>query len=115
MKKSFILIGLLAAVFLLYNCNPSRRAAKKIPKTMYEDQLQLVIAANCTPCHFPAKGGNKKPLDNYANVKVNIDDIIHRISLNPTEKGFMPNKKSKLNDSTITVFKKWVADGLLEK
>jgi hypothetical protein len=70
---------------------------------------------NCTPCHIPSKGGNKKPYDVYANVKTDIDEMIRRIELNPTDKGFMPFKKAKLHDSTIAVFKKWRADGLLEK
>jgi hypothetical protein len=51
----------------------------------------------------------------YANVKTDIDEMIRRIELNPTDKGFMPFKKAKLHDSTIAVFKKWRADGLLEK
>jgi hypothetical protein len=49
-------------------------------------------------------------------VAQDIDEIIRRIELNPTDKGFMPFKKTaKLNDSTINVFKKWKADGMLEK
>ncbi|MES1218310.1 MAG: hypothetical protein ABUT20_22580, partial [Bacteroidota bacterium] len=69
----------------------------------------------CSPCHIPAKGGNKKPYDNYANVSKDIDAMIQRIQLNPTDKGFMPFKGKKLSDSTIAIFQKWKADGLLEK
>jgi hypothetical protein len=69
---------------------------------------------NCSPCHIPAKGGNKKAYDNYGNVKNDIDDIIRRISLNPGDRGFMPFKHAKLSDSTIAVFVKWKADGLAE-
>jgi nitrate/TMAO reductase-like tetraheme cytochrome c subunit len=72
--------------------------------------------ANCTPCHIPANGGRKRAYDNFTNVKEDIDEIIRRIDQNPTDRGFMPFKKTeKLNDSTIAVFKKWKADGLLEK
>lgn len=115
MKNNLLLIAFLAGTLLLVNCNPSRRAAGRVPKIKYETQLLETIAANCSPCHFPSKGGNKKPLDNYASVKTNIDEIIKRIVLNPSDKGFMPFKKAKLSDSTIAIFKKWVNDGLIEK
>jgi hypothetical protein len=70
---------------------------------------------NCVPCHIPAKGGRKKAFDSYASVKTDIDEMIKRIELNPTDKGFMPFKKNeKLSDSVVTVFKKWRDDGLLE-
>ena len=86
------------------------------PKLVYENGLQTLIASNCSPCHIPAKGGRKKAYDNYANVKTDIDDMIRRIELYPTDRDFMPFKKTeKLSDSTIAVFKQWKADGLLEK
>ncbi|HKC35805.1 MAG TPA: hypothetical protein VKB95_07070, partial [Chitinophagaceae bacterium] len=77
--------------------------------------ISVVIMNNCVPCHIPAKGGFKKAYDNYANVKTDIDEMIRRIELNPTDKGFMPFKKTaRLPDSTIAKFKKWRDDGLLE-
>ena len=86
------------------------------PKLVFENGVQTIIAANCSPCHMPAKGGRKKAYDNYANVKTDIDEIINRMELNPHDKGFMPFKKTeKLSDSTIAVFKQWKEDGLLEK
>lgn len=117
MKKFFVLITIVAAVFVFTNCNPSKKVtATVVPKSTYETNLQTVIMANCVPCHIPAKGGNKKPYDNFANVKTDIDEIIRRIELNPTDKGFMPFRKvAKLSDSTIAVFKQWRDDGLLEK
>lgn len=117
MKKCSLLFFLFGSVLLLTNCDPAKRAsAKAPPKLNYETNLQSLIAGTCSPCHIPAKGGNKKPFDNYSNVKTDIDEIIRRIQLNPGEKGFMPfKKKEKLSDSTINVFKQWRADGLLEK
>ncbi len=117
MKKLFVLTTIVAIVFVFANCNPSKKAAATVvPKSTYETNLQTVIMANCVPCHIPAKGGNKKPYDNYANVKTDIDEIIRRIELNPTDRGFMPFRKTaKLSDSTIAVFKQWRDDGLLEK
>lgn len=104
-------------VLVLTNCDPAKKAAAtEVPKLNYEANVQFVIAGNCSPCHIPSKGGNKKAYDNYANVKTDIDEIIRRIELNPGEKGFMPFKKTvKLSDSTINVFKQWRTDGLLEK
>ncbi len=76
--------------------------------------MKEVISANCSPCHFPTRGGNKKPYDNYANVKTDINEMIRRIELPSTERGFMPFKKTKLSDSTIAVFKQWRDDGMIE-
>jgi hypothetical protein len=117
MKKCFALLGIVAAVFTFSNCNPARKASTTAPvvaKATYASDVTTVIMSNCTPCHVPAKGGNKKPYDNYANAKTDIDEILRRIQLNPGDKGFMPFKHPKLNDSTINVFKKWKEDGLLE-
>jgi hypothetical protein len=71
--------------------------------------------SKCAPCHIPP-GGNKTPFNTYASVKANIDEIIKRIELNPTDRGFMPFKKTeKLDSATINVFKQWKADGMIEK
>lgn len=116
MKKISLLFCLIAVSIGLSYCSSSRRAAKKeIPKTTYAVNLATVISTNCTPCHIPAKGGNKKPYDNYANVKTDIDEMIRRIELEPTVKGFMPFKKTeKLPAEVIAVFKQWKTDGMLE-
>lgn len=117
MKKFFVLSAIVTSVFLFANCHSAKKAMNTavVAKFTYEANLQTVIMANCVPCHIPAKGGNKKPYDNYANVKTDIDEIIHRIELNPDERGFMPFKRAKLSDSSIAVFKKWRDDGLMEK
>ena len=117
MKKILLLSLLGLSVLLLTNCDPSKKAAATaVPKMNYETNLQPVIMANCSPCHIPSKGGNKKPYDNFANVKTDIDEMIRRIELNPGEKGFMPFKKTaRVSDSTINLFKQWRTDGLLEK
>ena len=80
----------------------------------YAANVQPLLVANCSPCHFPPKG-NKKPLDTYEAVSKNIDDMISRVSRNPGDKGFMPFKHPKLSDSTINVLVQWKTDGLLEK
>jgi len=120
MKKFLILATIVAMVFV-FACNPSKKTAgttappTEVAKSTYEANVQTAIMANCVPCHIPAKGGNKKPYDNFANVKTDIDEMIRRVELTPGEKGFMPFKRAKLSDSTIAVFKQWKADGMLEK
>jgi len=120
MKRYSVLLILLAVtVFVFSYCKSSKKAmaaAKAEPaKLVYQNGLQTVIMANCSPCHIPEKGGKKKAYDNYANAKEDIDEMIRRIQLTPGEKGFMPFKKeTRLSDSTIAVFKQWKEEGLLE-
>ena len=122
MKKIYVFAGVAVLALSLTYCSSSKKAAKAeakaaaaAPKTTYTANVSAVIAGNCAPCHIPSKGGNKKPYDNYANVKADIDNIIHRIELNPTDKGFMPFKKTeKLPADVIAVFKKFKEDGALE-
>lgn len=108
-----------ATALILANCGPSKKAASDTPapapKSTYETNMTAMVTNYCTPCHVPSKGGNKRPYDNYANVKQDIDEIIRRVELNPSDRGFMPFKKAKLSDSAIAVFKQWKADGMLEK
>ena len=115
MKKIYVIAGMAILSLGLTYCSSSKKAAKT-PKTTYTANLSTVIASNCSPCHIPAKGGNKKAFDNYANVKADIDSMIRRIQLNPTDKGFMPFKKTeKLPADIVAVFKKFKEDGSLEK
>ncbi|MFI5129167.1 MAG: hypothetical protein ACHQFX_04220 [Chitinophagales bacterium] len=112
MKKIFVLTGLIATAVVFYNCHGSKKAAAT-PKLTYNTNLKTVIETSCSPCHIAGKG-NKKPFDNYANVKTDIDEMIRRIELKPEDKGFMPFKNPKLPDATIAIFKQWKADGSLE-
>lgn len=119
MKKLSILTVFAAMLVVLSNCGPSKKATAEAlppPKMTYAANLQAVITEKCAPCHIPSKGGNKKPYDNFANVKADIDDMIRRIQLNPGERGFMPMGRPpvKLSDSLINVFKQWKTDGMLE-
>jgi hypothetical protein len=118
MKKIYVFAGMAVLALGLTYCSSSKKAAKAaaaVPKTTYTADLSTVIAGNCAPCHIPSKGGNKKPYDNYANVKADIDSMLRRIQLNPTDKGFMPFKKTeRLPADVIAVFKKFKEDGALE-
>ncbi|MDQ6756683.1 MAG: hypothetical protein M3004_07085 [Bacteroidota bacterium] len=112
MKKLFTILILLTP-FALQFCSSSKNAIKTQPKITYTGSVQPIMIANCSPCHFPPKG-NKKAYDNYNAVKGDIDEILKRISRNPTDRGFMPFKQHKLSDSTINVFVQWKNDGLVE-
>ena len=118
MKTHSFLFLLAMTVFVFSYCSSSKKTkASKMenPKLAYENSVQTIIAAYCSPCHIPEKGGRKKAYDNYANVKSDIDEMIRRVELYPHDKGFMPFEKTKLSDSTIALFKQWKVDGLLEK
>ncbi|HEY5771302.1 MAG TPA: hypothetical protein VIS75_01690 [Chitinophagaceae bacterium] len=115
MKKIYVFAGMAVLALGLTYCSSSKKAAAAVPKTTYTANVASIIADKCAPCHIPSKGGNKKPYDNYANVKADIDSIIRRIELNPTDRGFMPFKKTeKLPADVIAVFKKFKEDGALE-
>jgi hypothetical protein len=114
MKRLCIaLIVVLGFVFTYCSSGKKAAAAKQVPITYMADIAPL-MTTHCTPCHFPPRG-NKKPLNTYAAVKDEIDEVIERIRLNPTDKGFMPMKHPKLSDSTINVFVQWKATGLKEQ
>jgi hypothetical protein len=112
MKKFFLATGIVTMI-TVFSCNTAKKITGE-PKLTYSNNVSAMITTHCTPCHIPAKGGNKKAYDNYANVKTDIDEIIRRINLNPGDRGFMPFKHPKLSDSVIAVFTKWKADGMIE-
>ena len=121
MKKLFVFALLIASAIVFSYCNPSKKAAATAAKepvkvaSLYTGNVETIIMSKCAPCHIPP-GGNKTPFNTYASVKANIDEIIKRIELNPTDRGFMPFKKTeKLDSATINVFKQWKADGMVEK
>ena len=116
MRKIYVSLFLVAAVVAFSYCSSSKKvaAAPAKPKVNYQANVMSIIQANCAPCHFPDKG-NKKPLDTYTAVSANVDEILRRIQLAPTERGFMPNRKPKLSDADINTIKEWKADGLTEK
>ena len=119
MRKPLIIVASILIVGTLSYCGSSKKtaaAAAPPPKPIiaYSSDIAGVMETKCAPCHFPAKNGNKKPLDTYASVKENIDDILVRIQLDSTHKDFMPRKKPKLDEATIALLKEWKAGGMVE-
>ena len=119
MKKYISIAFVIATVIFFSNCHSTKKAQAEAPapmkaKVTYETDMQSLVAAKCSPCHFPAKGGNKRPFDSYDAVHANIDSMIARIELMPGQKGFMPFKNAKLSDSVINVFKEWRSQGAMK-
>lgn len=113
MKK--LVVILFAASMVLFQFCSTKKAQVAVPKITYEGSVQPLIASKCAPCHIPPRG-NKKPYVTFDAVKGDIDEMIKRVQLNPTDRGFMPFKKTeKLSDSLINILVQWKADGLLEK
>ena len=120
MRKIYVSMFLMAAIVAFSYCTSSRKAMATAPspvaaKVNYEANVMSIIQANCAPCHFPDKGGNKKPLNSYASVLANSDEVLRRIQLNTTDRGFMPFRKPKISDTAINTIKQWKADGFTEK
>ncbi|MFM6926267.1 MAG: c-type cytochrome [Ferruginibacter sp.] len=116
MKKiSFIFIVI--GVTLFAACSQKNSASKtpKVIPTTYTTDVIPLIQAKCSPCHLPSKGGRKASFENYEGAKKYSADILARIQLNPTDRGFMPFKNAKLSAEEIVIVKKWVDQGLLEK
>lgn len=115
MKKVYIIL-FVASAFLLQLCTTKKRVAKatQAKKVTYVADVQPLVIKHCSPCHIPPQG-KKEPLNTYATLTKEIDDVIASIRKNPGEHGFMPARRAKLSDSTINVFVDWKSGGLLEQ
>lgn len=119
MKKMFVILFATATVFLQFCSSSKKTAANKqqpeVAKLTYEADVKPLISNYCSPCHIPPKGF-KKAYVTFDAVKADVDEMIERVSKDPTQRGFMPFKKTqKLPDSVINVLVQWKAGGLLEK
>ena len=117
MRKFYILL-LIASAFLLQLCTTKKKAQETAAsssskmKVTYVADIQPLVVKHCSPCHIPP--GKKEPLNTFAAVKHEIDEVIESIQKNPGQHGFMPAKHSKLSDSTINVFVQWKKTGMQE-
>ena len=96
MKKFLIPVGVISlSVIVFAGCHskkkamtePAANAAANPSAVSYAVSVKSIVATNCSPCHIPAQGGNKKALDNYDALKANIDDAIRRICIKPHRYG----------------------------
>ena len=125
MKKFFFATSILMFVVFVA-CSPKTAPtttstpttepdSPKMMATTFSGEVHPLILSKCSPCHLPSKGGFKANFEIYESAKKYGADMVMRIQLNPTDKGFMPFKHDKLSPDEIDVFKKWVADGMQEK
>lgn len=116
MKKCIPLLTCMV-VLLFAACSKKSTSGKSVKEepTVYAANVLPLIQVKCTPCHLPSKGGFKADFENYTSAIKYGTDMLTRIQLNPGERGFMPFKHEKLSADEITIFKKWVAGGMLEK
>jgi hypothetical protein len=116
MKKT-LLVLIVTGLIVFAACSKKNNPGKssKIVATTYTMDVAPLIQAKCTPCHVPSKGGRKASFETYEAAKQWGAEMVSRIERNPGDRGFMPFKNPKLPAEEIAVFKKWVADGLLEK
>lgn len=75
----------------------------------YNKDVKAIIDANCVSCHSPGV----QALNNYTEVKNNIDIIIDRISRPNGDPLKMPQGGS-LSPTQVNIITKWKADGLSE-
>jgi hypothetical protein len=119
MKKSIALLTLMVVV-LIASCSKKSTSVKSVAEkpmpTVYTAHVLPLLQMNCTPCHFPSKGGFKANFENYESALKFGPDMLVRIQLNPGKRGFMPFKgTNKLAAEDIAVIKKWVDEGMPEK
>ncbi|WBL42563.1 hypothetical protein PBT90_17680 [Algoriphagus halophytocola] len=116
MKLKYLLLLLAFGLIVYQSCTSTKNATRNdLALTTYDKDIQPIMIAHCTPCHFPE--GEKDQLDTYDRVLSRIDDILDRTQRDTSEKGFMPHKLKKpaLSKEELAVFFKWMEDGMPEK
>src|SRR6266478_2651236 len=94
-------------------------------KTTYQDHVLPLIEANCSKCHNTDKKKADLDLTSFQGalkgsgsgtvlVSGNLDGSKLWKALTHAEEPFMPPNRPKLGDKELDIFKKWIADGLLE-
>ena len=104
----FCLIGLTA---LFTSCDPPKHLNENEDdknKVSYEKDIRPLMLRSCTPCHFPERG-HKEMMDTHQKTKDNINEILTRVQLDPSDEEFMPfkQKRQALSKNEIALFWKW--------
>lgn len=79
--------------------------------TTFTNDISPIISSRCGNCHTT---GPQTLYVNYQNAKTDINLILDRIQRDQKAAGFMPKNGSKLSEEEISLFKKWLDDGLIE-
>ncbi len=117
--KKVIISTIVLAVIIIASCTKKASPGKtaeadmpaKAPSVTYTANVKALIQAKCTPCHIPANGGRKKSFDNYDSTKKYINDIVRRVQLETSVRGYMPFKNLPLAADEIALLKKWQEGG----
>ena len=116
MIKKILVLGVFSLSVVgcaMFKSSPSE--SKTEASVTYTKDIQPIMAAKCSPCHFPETGKVDR-LHTYAAVRKHIDDIIYRIQLDPDNKRYMPfkQKKDAVSAAEINLFQQWKAEGFAE-
>ena len=116
MKKRLVLVSFLILSVVIGSAFMGCKARKTVqatPLVSYQADISPLFVRSCTPCHFPEKG-RKKMLNTYEAVAENIDEILHRVSLTPDNKDFMPfkSKREPLTSKEIEMITLWEKEGM---
>jgi uncharacterized membrane protein len=113
--KNIVSSMIILAFLIFAACSKKASPGKSTAKATTFADVQPLMQAKCSPCHYPSKNGNKASFETYASAQKYAADMITRIEKNPGDRGFMPFRNPKLTEAEITVFKNWAAGGALEK
>ncbi|MBF8456487.1 hypothetical protein IV494_04765 [Kaistella sp. G5-32] len=101
MKK--IIISCIVCTVILYSCDTRTYediSGPPVANITYTNSIKPIMNANCTSCHSP-NGGQSPYLDNYDDVKSNINLILEDLN-----SGSMP-PNGPLSSTTIQTVQSW--------
>jgi WD40 repeat protein len=102
--------------------SPGRAATDKIT---FQDHIAPLVEANCSKCHNEDKKKADLDLTSYQSalkgsgsgpvvLSGNVEGSKLWKALTHSEEPYMPPNRPKLSEKDLSVFRKWIADGLLE-
>jgi hypothetical protein len=109
MKYFYRLIIFSCFVFTAGSCKKDQvSAACESNKTIsYSSQIKPMIENNCLSCH--STGGNSPSLTDHASVATHATHVLNSLTGNGAQ--LMPLGGPALNDSLISQFSCWIAQG----
>ena len=118
MKKTFlcsIFVAFIASSCTNDNSSTLSEPTKIVGPVTYNNNVKAIIDNNCINCHGNVPTNNAPfSLTTYADVKLNISNILNRIARANGASGLMPNGGPRLPQVTIDIVVKWQNDGLIQ-
>lgn len=116
MKKLIIIIALTT----IWSCDSSTfdEIAEEMAQpemVRYNEHIKPVIDANCIECHNPGGVSSFRPLTNYNELKIAVQEtnLLERIQMQNGETGQMP-QTGRMPQHLIDLILLWNEQGLLE-